>query len=222
MSNQKEDTMRFRSIHISSLVIAILLLAASCTSTAPSPSDGELAATAAMQTLTAMGIFSTPEPIQPILSSTPSPTDTETLPTASPTWTPPMRTPTPTEDPQACTDLVTYGSDIDVSIPDGTEILPGASFEKIWRISNGGTCTWTTAYKLVFNHGDQMDGPSIQALPGIVEPNASVDLTIQLTSPSTPGTYQGFWKLRNDEGVYVKGPTGNDLRLWVEIVVPEP
>jgi hypothetical protein len=218
--NQKEGKMRFRSLTISSLVIAVVLMAASCTSTTPSPSDGELAATAAMQTLTAMGIFPTPEPIQPIVSSTPSSTVTESLPTPSPTRTPPRRTATPTEDPQACTDLVTYGSDIDVTIPDGTEILPGATFEKIWRISNGGTCTWTTAYKLVFTHGDQMGGPSIQALPRTVDPNASVDLSIELTSPTTPGTYQGFWKLRNDEGVYVKGPTGNDIRLWVEIVVP--
>ena len=213
--------MRFRFLYISSLVITGMLLAASCTSTSPSPSDGELAATAAMQTLTAMGIFTTPDPIQPIVSNTPLPTEPEATPSPSPTRTPLLRTPTPTEDPQACTDQVSYGSDIDLTYPDGTEVFPNATIEKIWRIRNDGTCTWSPAYKLVFSHGDQMAGPSIQALQGTVDPGASVDISIELTVPATPGTYQGFWKLRNDEGAYLKGPTGNDLRLWVEIVVPE-
>jgi hypothetical protein len=213
--------MRLRNSSIVLLVFTGVILATSCSSNAPSPFNGELAATSAMQTLTAMGIFTTPDSIQPIVSRTPQPTDAEGMPTASLTRTPSLRTPTPTEDQEPCTDVANYGGDIDITYPDGTEVFPGASIEKIWRIRNGGTCTWNPEYKLVFDHGDQMSGPSLHTLQVSVDPNDSVDLSMDLIVPTTPGTYQGFWKLRNGQGDYVLGPTGTDLRLWVKVVVPE-
>ena len=38
----------------------------------------------------------------------------------------------------------------DVTIPDGTIVEPGRDFTKTWRLKNVGTCSWTTAYALVF------------------------------------------------------------------------
>ena len=48
----------------------------------------------------------------------------------------------------------------DVSIPDETTIDPGGNFTKTWRLRNLGTCTWTTAYALVFDSGSRMHAPS--------------------------------------------------------------
>src|SRR5512143_426233 len=44
----------------------------------------------------------------------------------------------------------------DVTIPDGTQIQPGATFTKTWRLKNIGYCTWTTAYSMVYDSGTQM------------------------------------------------------------------
>ena len=43
----------------------------------------------------------------------------------------------------------------DVTIPDGTYINPGASFTKIWRLKNTGTCAWTTQFALAADCRDR-------------------------------------------------------------------
>lgn len=107
----------------------------------------------------------------------------------------------------------------DVTIPDNTVIAGGSTFTKTWRIQNAGTCTWTTAYKLVFASGDAMNGPSSVALPGNVNPGGTVDLTVTLTAPSNAGTYQGFWKLQNASGGSFGFGAGANQAFWVKIIV---
>src|SRR5687768_16536485 len=70
----------------------------------------------------------------------------------------------------------------DVTVPDGSAYSPNASFTKTWRLKNTGTCTWTTAYKLVFVSGAQMGGPGEVNLPAAVAPNTTVDLSVNLTA----------------------------------------
>ena len=38
----------------------------------------------------------------------------------------------------------------DLTAPDGAAFAPGAAFTKTWRLANIGTCTWTSAYNLVW------------------------------------------------------------------------
>jgi hypothetical protein len=104
----------------------------------------------------------------------------------------------------------------DVTIPDGTVLGPGAAFVKVWRMRNSGTCTWETGTQLVFSSGDQMGGPSDVPVTAPVAPGSEVDISVNLTAPSAPGTYQGKWQLRNQKGVFF----GN--AIWVKIVVPSP
>ena len=89
----------------------------------------------------------------------------------------------------------------DVSIPDGTVIDPGDSFTKTWRLKNTGTCSWTPSYAFVFASGDAMGGPATQALTGNVNPGQTVDISVNLKGPDSPGSYRGYWKLRNASGV---------------------
>ena len=89
----------------------------------------------------------------------------------------------------------------DVTIPDGTVLDPGESFTKTWRLKNAGTCSWTSSYAVIFSNGDAMSGPATQAMTGNVNPGQTVDISMNLKAPATPGDYTGYWKLRNAAGV---------------------
>ncbi len=138
-------------------------------------------------------------------------------PTPTPTVGPGTPTVTPTATPASCTDRAKFISD--VTIPDGTVFAPNTPFVKTWEIKNVGTCTWTTSYALIFNSGNQMGGPSPANFPSSVAPGQTVDLSINLTSPNTGGTYVGYWRLQNASGV----PFGIGVdalhSFWVEINV---
>jgi hypothetical protein len=89
-----------------------------------------------------------------------------------------------------------------VTYPDGTDVAPGTTFVKTWRLRNNGTCTWNSSYTLVFVSGDAMSGPAAQALTtGTVAPGQEIDISVTLKAPATPKTYTGIWKLRNGAGV---------------------
>src|SRR6186713_1381701 len=88
----------------------------------------------------------------------------------------------------------------DVTLPDGIPVDPGIALKKTWRLKNIGTCTWTRSYKLVFVGGEQMGGVSAVNLLKDVAPGQTVDLTIGLTAPMTPGIYIGYWELQNPAG----------------------
>ena len=128
-------------------------------------------------------------------------------------------TPMPDPEIEACTDRVAFI--IDVTIPDDTEIEAGEAFTKTWRLRNDGTCTWNTSYDLVFHHGDHMSAASAVALSGSMMPGQIVDLSIDMMAPADPGTYQGFWMLRNGDDVLFGLGAGGDVAFWAKIVVPD-
>jgi len=88
----------------------------------------------------------------------------------------------------------------DVTIPDGTVVTPGQNFTKTWRLKNIGTCAWTPSYTVVFSDGNSMNGPTTQALTTNVNPGQTVDISVALTAPTTPGEYTGNWKIRDASG----------------------
>jgi hypothetical protein len=89
---------------------------------------------------------------------------------------------------------------LDVTVPDGTDFAPSASFTKTWRLKNIGTTTWTTEYKLTFISGDQMGTATSVSLPNAVAPGETVDISVGLVAPSTTGRYRGYWKMANASG----------------------
>jgi hypothetical protein len=128
--------------------------------------------------------------------------------------------PTPTAGVEGCIDRAGFVAD--VTIPDDTFIDPGDSFVKTWRLQNQGTCTWTSSYALVFSHGDQMSGAGSVPLSGTVNPGDTVDLSVNLTAPGSQGTYQGYWMLRNGNGVLFGIGGSGTSPFWVKIKVPGP
>jgi hypothetical protein len=136
------------------------------------------------------------------ISLTPSPTNTfpPTL-TPFPSLTPiasltPFKTPTKTLLAPLC-DNATL---ISTTIPDGSTFLPGYFFSKSWRLQNTGSCTWTTGYALVFLSGTQMEGQAVYNFTSSITTGQSIDLSISLRTPASPGTFTGLWMLRNASG----------------------
>lgn len=137
------------------------------------------------------------------------------IPTASPL---PIKSPTPTVVTRC--DWVSFISD--VSVTDGTVYAPATAFVKTWRLKNIGTCTWTSAYSLVFVSGNQMGGPAAVALPASVAPGQTIDLSVTFTSPATEGTYAGYWMLRNPSSVNFGFGAAATTSFWVSIKVANP
>jgi len=68
-----------------------------------------------------------------------------------------------------------------------------------------------------------MDAPAIaNVTPGSVAPGEIVEVSVELKSPSAPGTYQADFILRSpDNIVFGIGAKGQGT-FWVKIVVPQP
>jgi Tol biopolymer transport system component len=112
--------------------------------------------------------------------------------------------------PGPTTDSATFLSDI--TLPDGTVVSPGQTLVKTWRMRNTGSSTWGSGYQLVFVGGEQMGAPGAVNAP-TTAPGQDVDLSVNLTAPSSDGDHLGYWQLRNAQGTYF-GP-----QIWVWITV---
>jgi hypothetical protein len=98
-------------------------------------------------------------------------------------------------------------------------LFTSESFTKTWRLKNLGTCTWTPAYQIVFRDGEGYNGPASIPLGATVSPGATIEISINLTAPAAPGTYEGFWQLQDVTGKsFGVGPSAIDP-LWVRINV---
>jgi hypothetical protein len=125
-------------------------------------------------------------------------------------------TSTPFYTPTSQCDVGKFVSDI--NIPDGTVFAAGATFTKTWRLQNIGSCTWS-GYSVVFDTGNSMGGPAISAI-NTTPPGASVDISVNLTAPSTNGSYRGYWRIRNASGQLIPIQGGyNSKSFYVDIQV---
>ena len=183
----------------------------------PSPAPADSSATAAPSTLEAQLTQVAGTLMQP--SPTAISTTKATLePTASPEPTA-TQTPLPTEPPLPC-NWASFKKD--VTIPDGRYFSAGDGFEKTWRLENSGACTWTEDYALIFVDGDRMGGENTVAFDQAVLPGESIDLSVDLTAPDSPGRYRGYWGLQDEDGSFFG--IGGDAEgvFWVDIRVRNP
>jgi len=102
----------------------------------------------------------------------------------------------------------------DVTIPDGTRVLPKAPFVKTWRVRNEGL-PWPAGTRLVFisHKGDNLGGPEFVPVEGEIPTGGEVDLSVSLVAPEEPGFYTGFWRLCDANGKKF------GQRLWCSINV---
>jgi hypothetical protein len=179
-----------------SVLVGCNLPVGQVTPTSPDAAFTQAAETVAAE-LTRVALLASPTPNIP--TNTPAPTNTF-APTSTNT---PISTPTNT--PIPCL-LVGYNTaTIDQTVPDNTIMTPGQTFTKTWRLINAGTCTWNSSYQLVLDRGDGMGvqtGYAQTLTAGSVSPGQTVDVSVNLTAPTTSGTYTGYWRFRDPNGIY--------------------
>ncbi|MGE5224318.1 MAG: NBR1-Ig-like domain-containing protein [Omnitrophica WOR_2 bacterium] len=148
---------------------------------------------------------------QPAVNTLP-PSDTPMPPLLTDTPAPPTST-----QPAVPCNRAVFVRDVDTK--DGSTIVSDADFIKTWRIKNTGTCDWTQDYAFVFIRGDQMEGPDVQWLDATVAPGEVVDISVDMTAPTDPGTYTGYWELRDGSGILFGEGNNADQLFRVTIQV---
>jgi len=193
-------------IRVFNLLAIVTLLLGACNLPSGSDSQGtELELTFAAQT------------VEALLSQTPLATNTS-LPEAA-TLTPtllPVNTSTSVASATPTCNLAQFITD--VNIPDGTEMTPGQTFTKKWRLKNIGTCAWN-GYSMIFDNGDSMNGPASKAIAA-VSPGQEVDLEVDLKAPNSAGSYRGYWRISTNGNVLVPVVNGYQGKsFYVDIKV---
>ncbi len=67
-----------------------------------------------------------------------------------------------------------------------------------------------------------MNGPDSVPLPVNVAPGQIVDISVDLTAPTIPGNYQGFWQLQRPDGTAFLLSASVKDHIWVKINVVAP
>lgn len=138
----------------------------------------------------------TPEPTQ-----TPAPT----LPVATSTGGTPFGLGTTPAAPVggAASTSSCYGLSFvnDVSIPDNTQMDPGETFTKTWKVQNTGSCAWDAGFKFQSTGGNNM-GATAFTLPSAVAAGATYDISVPMTAPNAAGTVRGNWRMSTAAGQF--------------------
>jgi len=189
----------FKKLFVVVLMTALTLSA--CGNQAPTETP-EIAAPTPTETQPAP---TTESPVEQI----PVTGETEVLGTETPTPEATVTPPRPENQP-GCINQASFVTD--VTIPDNTVVDAGSTFTKTWRIGNTGTCIWAWDYVLTYYSENRMGAPDEVPLD-ITYPGQTIDISVELTAPSSPGTYRGNFVIENPDGLIMK--VDEDSRLWL-------
>jgi hypothetical protein len=102
------------------------------------------------------------------------------------------------------------------SIADDSAFAPGQTFTITWQLKNVGSATWTAAYLLRFYSGNAFGAPEEVPLGREVLPGNTVDITLEMKAPTTPGNYRTDWVLSDERRGNFKEP------IFLKIIVVKP
>ncbi len=107
----------------------------------------------------------------------------------------------------------------DINFPDGTQVQPGQTFLKGWRLQNCGTETWNAANGYDVRRISGNYGPLVFGVP-VVSPGGVGDFWATVTAPNDPGIHQANYRIHHNgvsfqDGFWVNvevvgGPGGDD------------
>lgn len=145
---------------------------------------------------------STPEPIstpEPTLAFTSTlPAETTPLITATLATTATLPTVPPVQATSPAASILDKCEYVSQNVADNTQVTPGETLDIIWTVKNTGKTEWGTDYSLRFFVGPKP--PKIlYNFPNKVPPGKTLDLVVSLVTPSSPGTYNSWWKLANSK-----------------------
>lgn len=115
--------------------------------------------------------------------------------------------PTPT---MACTNSLLFLAD--QTIPDGTEVEPGAILDKVWEVENNGTCNYDDRYRLKLIGGSELGARPEQALYP-ARSGTRFQLYLRFIAPSESGPVRSAWQAFDPQG----NPFGDPI--YLEVVV---
>ncbi len=128
--------------------------------------------------------------------------------------------PTPTPAPTVVPTLVVDPSCVpsarfveDVTVPDDSLYNGGVNFVKTWRMRNDGECAWEPGTTWVWISGDLLGAQSPVEVE-LAEPGRIVDVSVDMVSPMSPGTYKSYWRLQRPNGEFFGD------QAYVRIIVP--
>jgi len=136
---------------------------------------------------------------QPTATETPIPTLTFTpAPTATITSIiPPTKTSGSTSTPVGGIDSAQVIAQEPI---DDTHLEPGETFTTTWTMENTGTTTWSVKYYIEHAHGDSLGAEDKVYVWLPVPPNTSLQLSVNMVAPTTPGSKTSNWKMYNANG----------------------
>ncbi len=175
------------------LTLALCLALAGC-SAPPAPDTPTVPAVSDSPTPAVLPVASD-TPALPSEDTTTAAPDLSQTPAASDTPAVALATGTPSPTPAGpCTNNARFVTD--VTVPDGTQFLPGQPIDKQWRVRNTGTCDWGPDYRLVLVSGNALGAPSEVALYPARGGTEAI-LEINMVAPAEPGSYTGRWQARS-------------------------
>jgi hypothetical protein len=102
----------------------------------------------------------------------------------------------------------------DLSVPDGSEVPPGAQIDKRWSVENIGTCDWGQGYRLVRVSSDGLAGPDEIALYPARAGTRAI-WQVVFTAPDSLGEVISEWQAQAPDGTRF----GDEVFVYV-VVVP--
>jgi len=129
----------------------------------------------------------------------------------SPTAMPGPLAPAPTE---PCTNDAQYLEDL--TLPDGSDVIPGAALDKRWLVLNRGSCAWGPEYRLVQVGESRIEGPRELALYPAV-PGSQAVWQVAMLAPLEKGEYISRWQARAPDGTLF----GDEVYVLI-VVNPAP
>merc|ERR1711959_656439 len=96
-------------------------------------------------------------------------------------------------------------------------LRPGESFQHSWKLMNNGNRAWPVNITAQCTGGDPMEGAGakVPVSSSLVQPQDTVDVTVSLVAPQSPGRYISYWRL-------FAGEIKFGDRIWVDVTVVEP
>lgn len=176
------------------ILVVLAFVLSSCNLGATAPQDPAAVATSAAQTVEAV-----------LTRPAASPTAGADEPLASPTAAAASPTSTPCEDSAEIVSWTRDGKTYDKTEAD-KPLTPGKGFVMSWILRNNGTCVWNDGYEFIFDSGErltQADTFPVMPFGYKIQPGEELTVTIQMETPSAPGTYESTFKLIDPDGNHV-------------------
>jgi hypothetical protein len=108
----------------------------------------------------------------------------------------------------------------DMTYPDGSQVLLGQTFTKVWRLKNIGTVPWHGRFLAIAGGTTVLcESPTRVPVPD-AEPGQMVAVSVQVT-PKGVGTCHVLWKMVDADGALVL-PDRNGVFYDVKVTAPTP